>query len=111
MAGHRKYNTLKRKADDTSEVRERVRAELRDRDDRTIATLGELRSRLGVRQVELAERLERSQAQVSRIENGRDPLLSTLVAFVDALGGQLELNVRLEGVDQPLILELPATYE
>lgn len=54
--------------------------------------LAETRKRLGVTQARLAEDLEVSQANVSRIEKERDLKLSTIDGYVTALGGRLELR-------------------
>ena len=54
-------------------------------------TLAELRRFRGVTQVELAERLGWSQSSVSRFEHQRDMRVSTLAAYVSALGGVLAL--------------------
>jgi transcriptional regulator with XRE-family HTH domain len=47
---------------------------------------------LGVAQREVAETLNVTQANVSRIEHEEDLYLSTLRAYVAALGGDLELR-------------------
>lgn len=47
-------------------------------------------------QVEMARRLGRNQASVSRLERAGDPQLSTLRRFVECLGGRLDLWARLQ---------------
>lgn len=54
--------------------------------------MGELRSKLGVTQVEMARQMEVTQANISRIEHEEDLYLSTLRAYVEALGGELQLR-------------------
>ena len=54
--------------------------------------LGELRRVRQLTQVELSRTMQRPQSTISRIERERDMLLSTLVAYVEALGGHLEIN-------------------
>jgi transcriptional regulator with XRE-family HTH domain len=54
--------------------------------------LNDLRRRRGLSQAALAEALEVSQPNVSRIERGDDLYLSTLARYVAALGGRLELR-------------------
>lgn len=54
--------------------------------------LAELRVAVGATQVEVAEALATSQANVSRIEHEEDVYLSTLRRYVAALGGELEIN-------------------
>ena len=53
--------------------------------------LGKLREGRGLVQGSVAEMLGVSQANVSRIEHERDPYLSTLSRYVEALGGRLDL--------------------
>ncbi len=53
--------------------------------------LNELRGALGISQEELAELLEKKQAAISRLERRSDMHVSTLRAFVKALGGKLEI--------------------
>src|SRR6266487_5058438 len=55
-------------------------------------TLAELRRARKLTQEQLAKTLKVSQAQVSRVENAADLYLSTLVNFVNAIGGELELR-------------------
>lgn len=59
--------------------------------------LAELRGAAGLNQQELAGRLGISQSRVSRIEHGdlERTELATLRAFVQALGGDLEVTVKL----------------
>ncbi len=58
------------------------------------ATLGALRKALQVTQADVAERIGATQSEVSRIERREDVLVSTLRAFVTALGAELELVAR-----------------
>ena len=54
--------------------------------------LGELRRRRGISQAAVAEALDVSQPNVSRIEQEDDLRLTTLGRYVAALGGDLELR-------------------
>lgn len=56
--------------------------------------LSELRRSLGVTQEELAKVLDVRQAAVSKLEGRDDLLLSTMAAYVRALGGTLEVVAR-----------------
>lgn len=53
--------------------------------------LDELRRTRGITQVELARALGSNQPNVSRLEATGDPHLSSLRAYVEALGGRLEV--------------------
>jgi DNA-binding XRE family transcriptional regulator len=58
----------------------------------TVLALADLREQFGVTQRQLAKSLEVSQPNVSKIEQQHDLMLSTLAAYVNALGGHLELK-------------------
>jgi DNA-binding transcriptional regulator YiaG len=66
---------------------EQTRKEIADRQ----ATLSELRRAFQLSQVTLAETLDMSQSELSRLERRADLLLSTLTRFVAATGGHLRL--------------------
>jgi DNA-binding XRE family transcriptional regulator len=53
--------------------------------------LAELRKHRGITQVQLAERLQITQGNVSAMEHRRELYLSTLREYVEAMGGRLEL--------------------
>ncbi|HKH51968.1 MAG TPA: helix-turn-helix transcriptional regulator [Mycobacterium sp.] len=55
--------------------------------------LAEIRRAVGVTQVQLADALATSQGQISRIERQSDMLLSTLSAYLTALGVEASLVV------------------
>jgi hypothetical protein len=59
--------------------------------------LKQLRELANVPQTELAETLETTQSQVSRLEARDDHLVSTLRKYVEALGGTLEVVARFDG--------------
>lgn len=61
----------------------------------TLAALRE--SVVGVRQGEVAQRLGVRQGNISKIEGRGDMKLSTLTAYIGALGGQLELRAHVDG--------------
>lgn len=53
--------------------------------------LREIREAAGRTQVEVADALEATQAEISRFERRDDRRLSTLRRYVEALGGELEV--------------------
>lgn len=62
--------------------------------EQTLAEIGlhNLRQAAGLTQAELAATLDVSQSAISQLEQGRDVKLSTLRAYVEALGADLELT-------------------
>jgi len=59
--------------------------------------LAQLREAGGMSQVQLAERLKVRQATVSQIENQGDCKISTLVKYVIAAGGKIQVRVQMPG--------------
>ncbi|MGL6162265.1 XRE family transcriptional regulator [Microbulbifer sp.] len=84
-----------------SEVRKQLDPEVVRRGDEAFAeeyvahTLAELRRSRGMKQIEIARILERKQATISKLENSEvsSVMLQTLVAFIEGLGGKLDLRV------------------
>ena len=70
--------------------------------------LDELRNRRGETQEQVAARLSTSRPNVSRIEHENDIRLSTLLRYVAALGGELELIARFEDGESYTILKTSA---
>lgn len=71
--------------------------------------LAELRSELGINQVDLAERLGITQGGVSRLERSADPKLSTLCKLTSALGGTLRIEISVG--DHTVKLTYPSSPE
>ena len=63
----------------------------------SVIDLAELRRTAGMTQVQLADALATSQGQISRIERQSDMLLSTLSAYLTALGVEASLVVSVGG--------------
>lgn len=85
---HRKFSEIRRP--ETPERRARIdsiKAAMAEGE-----RLYELRKEQGVTQIEVADRLGVSQGSVSELERREDVYLSTLRGYVEALGGQLEIN-------------------
>lgn len=66
-------------------------------------TLKHLREKLGLSQSELAERLAVKQPAVSKLERRQNLELNTLRAVVDALGGTIEIIIRVPN-KEPILL-------
>lgn len=64
--------------------------------------LRELRLRRGLTQQQLASRLGTVQPEISKLERRADVRLSSLRAYVGALGGRLRLTARFPGEDVEL---------
>ncbi|WP_167344584.1 helix-turn-helix domain-containing protein [Amycolatopsis thermoflava] len=59
-----------------------------------VAELVATRKRLGISQEEIADRMGMQRPQVSMFETGRrEPRLSTLMRYADALGARLGIEV------------------
>jgi len=67
--------------------------------------LSELRQVKQLTQLQMAKRLKIDQSNVSRIERGRfDSIeIRTLRKYIEALGGELEIRVKIDDVSQRLI--------
>ena len=81
-------------ADLTPERRARVEKQYR-RLKQEVEGLRELRELAGKAQAEVATALNIKQPSVSKIEKQADMYLSTLRSYVEAVGGTLELTVKL----------------
>jgi predicted XRE-type DNA-binding protein len=76
----------------------RARAEERANQALLEMNLQELRQRCtSLKQEELAELLRVTQAHVSKLERRGDILISTLYEYVRALGGDVDIRVRIPG--------------
>ena len=79
---------------DLAEDLARVRRDMEDADRTYAMGLAALRQAADLTQVELARKLGVSQAAVSRIEQPHDLLLSTLNAYLQAVGGHARVIVQ-----------------
>lgn len=91
-----------RAADPTWDSAPRVarRAELREQMLASVsgAQLAEIRRKVGLTQIQLAEAAGLSQARISQIENGDAVGLETLRAYVVGLGGHLDIVARIGNI-------------
>lgn len=72
-----------------------------------------VRKRRGITQVQLAKKMGVSQIRISQIENGRLESfeLGTLIRYVEALGGELSITVRVGDKQLELLEITPDTLE
>jgi len=77
------------------QLKEQMRRDLR---------LEELRTRHRVTQQQIADALGVSQARVSKLEGQDDARLSSLQAYIEALGGHLEVTAVFDDESIPLHL-------
>ncbi len=95
MSGHTPWAEIRNKRARTPEqeaaIAEEARTILREN------ALAQLRRRHEITQEELAAALGVSQVNVSRIEHEDDPQLTTLRRFIEALGGELIVQARIDG--------------
>ena len=103
MSGRKRFRELADRVTATPEGRARVDEYRRLMD--AIVTLYRLREERGLTQVEVAQALDVTQGNVSRVENAADLYVSTLARYVEALGGHLELTAVFP--DQVVSLALP----
>ena len=92
MAGHKPFRELvaKMSPEAQNEIRKGTAALLAEME------LADLREALHIRQVDLAEKLETTQAAISRLETtNQDPKISTLRNYALAIGGELEVSVKI----------------
>jgi len=66
--------------------------------------LRDLRMERGVTQVALAERLGKSQGNISELERRDDVYLSSLREYVEALGGRLEIAAVFDDERRPIAI-------
>src|ERR1700719_967603 len=85
-------------ADEKAEIDAQARSLIADE-----MSLRDLRKAMGKTQAQLARKLKKPQATVSRIERQSDMLISTLDQVVHALGGRVRILAELPG-RKPLYL-------
>jgi transcriptional regulator with XRE-family HTH domain len=76
-----------------------------------VESLRELRQATGKAQAEIAAALKIKQPSVSKIERQADMYISTLRSYVEAIGGELELTVRLPSRPPLRLLQLSDMLE
>ena len=96
VAGDERVRRLREKPSLSEDV-EVARREMRESDRAQAMGLAALRRAADLTQVELARQLGVSQAAVAKTEQRRDLLLSTLNAYLEAIGGHLRIIVSFDG--------------
>jgi DNA-binding transcriptional regulator YiaG len=93
MSGHRPWSEIRRQGtpEEEAEIAAEVRTLLREN------ALSQLRRRREISQKELAAALGISQVRVSSIERADEPQLATIRRFIEALGGELIVQARIDG--------------
>ncbi len=93
MSGHRPWSEIRRRGTLEEEVKiaAEVRAMLREN------ALMQLRRRHEISQEELAAALGISQARVSSIERADEPQLTTIRRYIEAMGGELIVQAKIDG--------------
>ena len=90
--GNDRINQLAQRPDIADEVAQ-VRADIAEADRTYAMSLAALRQAAELTQVELARRMGITQAAISRMEQPHDLLLSTLNAYLQAIGGTARMIV------------------
>jgi DNA-binding XRE family transcriptional regulator len=73
----------------------------------TATWLAELRQRCGLTQADMAQRLGKTQPAISQIEAETDTHISTVVAYITALGGRLQFTATLPSGEQVQLDQMP----
>lgn len=108
MSGHKSFKILRDQIDADPERRERVKRLRRAYD--VVLGLADLRESRGLTQARLADEMQVSQPNVSKVEGKEDIRLSTLRHYVEALGGRLEVRVVFDDhPEQTFSIALPKT--
>jgi len=93
MSGHKPWAEIRheRSAEREAAIAEDVRVTMREN------ALAQLRRRKEITQEELAAALGVSQVRVSSIEHANASQLATMRRFIEALGGELIVQARIDG--------------
>lgn len=71
-----------------------------------VMDLAELRRAQNFSQGEVAERLEKGQPAVAKVESRQDPHISTVREYIEALGGRLDLVAHMPNKETILLKSL-----
>jgi DNA-binding XRE family transcriptional regulator len=98
-----KYTTLAEELDALSQERQKSIEARADQIRLEEITLRHLRKKLGLSQSELAQRMDVQQPAISKLERRQNLELNTLRSVVTALGGTIEIIVRIPD-REPILL-------
>lgn len=102
MAQHSRWEDSKRRAGVNSTPERRAAYEQAGRDQELGRLVYELRTRAGLTQAELAERMGTTQAAISRLEEGGGtPRLDTLTKLAEAVGRGFVVSFPANDEDDP----------
>ena len=73
----------------------------------TATWLSELRQRCGLTQADMAQRLGKSQSAISQLEAETDTHVSSVVAYIAALGGRLQFTAPLPSGERVQLDQMP----
>jgi transcriptional regulator with XRE-family HTH domain len=90
MSGHRPWSEISKKL--RADPERRARIEQREQAIEAELTISQLREALGVTQENVAERMNVTQSNISHFERNPNIFLRSLAAYVEALGGRLEVR-------------------
>ena len=76
-----------------------------------VMDLAELRKARNISQGELAERLDKGQPAVAKVEAREDPHVSTVREYIEALGGRLDLVAHMPNNETILLKSLSSKSE
>jgi DNA-binding transcriptional regulator YiaG len=96
VSGDERVRRLRERADLADQV-ESAREQMREADRTYAMGLAAIRRAADLTQTELARHLGVSQAAVAKTEQRHDLLLSTLRAYLEAIGGQVRIVVTFPG--------------
>ena len=98
MTGRKKFSDLKKGWSKERKLRVATKTLKMDHE----LDLASLRARLDLSQVELADRLGRSQGAISQLEKRNDMTLSNLHRVIEAMGGSLKILAEFPDETVPL---------
>ena len=89
----------------------RAKSELMAAEMLAVMDLAELRKARNISQGELAERLDKGQPAVAKVESREDPHVSTVREYIEALGGRLDLVAHMPNNETILLKSLSSKSE